>query len=606
MTQNRNSFRKVTALAIATLMLLAALLTGVTASAATLDYNIDKTRTGSLTIHKFEIPNGSFEEYGGVGEMSDLAHVPANATALADVEFKIKKVAELTDYFKPDGLDYPTPQAAASMTAIYSESKKTNAQGIINFTNLPLGIYYVEEGTGPAQITKKIEPFVVSLPMTNIDGNKWLYDIHCFPKNKTGYGDATVKKIDKSSGKALANAEYKLEECKTVGGTFTLKAEGLKTGANGTFQLSSLSNNTIYRLTETKAPSGEYIFVRNLSTLFYINAEGQMIINYNTAGGRVVGGKVVPNNTLVLENEKPGIHKSVLETPHGAEGIDTTQDIGKVVNWKIKTTIPSLKADLDVMKVYKITDTMSKGLSFKQAQIMLDDKKVLDKADYTETVNGMVVTFDIKPSALAGYKEVEVYFDTTLNSEAPIATDIPNTSSLEYSNTATSTHKIDSETPTVHTGGYRFKKVTSNGAPLAGVQFKIYNSEAEARADQNAIKTATANSDGIVEFLGLKYGGFSETTTDKATNGVDNGSRDYWINEIKTSEGYSLLKDPIKITIRKGSENVTNTIKTVENVEVPKIMTGGVAAGVAIASVSAGILAFAIVWFVKKAKKSSK
>lgn len=602
---NNHVFRRVTALAIATMMLLAALLTGFTVNAASLDYNIDTTRKGSLTIHKYEIPNGSFEEYGGVGEMSDLAHVPANAKALADVEFKIKKVAELTDYFKPDGLDYPTPQAAASMPAIYSESKKTNAQGVINFTNLPLGIYYVEEGTGPAQITKKIEPFVVSLPMTNIDGNKWLYDIHCFPKNATHYGDVAVQKVDLSTKKGLAGAEFRLEES-TNGSTFTTKIANVKSGADGNINLTSLQSNMFYRLVETKAPSSEYILVRNVTTPFYINSEGNMLINVNTAGGRVVGGTAVPGNKLVLNNEKPTIHKYILDAPHGNEGIDNTQDIGKVVNWKIKTSIPTLKADLDVMTTYRITDTMSKGLTFKQAQIMLDDKKVLDKANYTETVNGMVVTFDIKPSALAGYKEVEVYFDTTLNSEAPIATDIPNTSSLEYSNTANSTYTIDSETPTVHTGSYKFKKVTSDGTPLTGVQFKVYNSEADARADQNAIQTATSNSSGIVEFKGLKYGEFSKTASSKTTNGVDGGSRDYWVNEIKTGEGYSLLKDPIKITVRKGSENEINTIKKVTNVEVPKIMTGGAAAGVAIATVSAGILAFAIVWFVRKAKKSSK
>ena len=101
---------------------------------------------------------------------------------------------------------------------------------------------------------------------------------------------------------------------------------------------------------------------------------------------------------------------------------------------------------------------MTKGLSYKTASLMLDDKKALvANTDYTVSQFGLTVTFDIKPASLIGYKEVEVYFDTILNSEAAIATDIPNTSELEYSNTATSTYKIKSEEPTVHTGEYKFK-----------------------------------------------------------------------------------------------------------------------------------------------------
>ena len=91
-------------------------------------------------------------------------------------------------------------------------SKKTDANGVAVFSDLPLGIYYVEETSGPSQITKKIEPFVLSLPLTNAAGTEWLYDVFSYPKNQTSYSDIKILKKDLSTGKALANAEFRLEE----------------------------------------------------------------------------------------------------------------------------------------------------------------------------------------------------------------------------------------------------------------------------------------------------------------------------------------------------------------------------------------------------------
>ena len=55
-------------------------------------------------------------------------------------------------------------------------SEKTDANGVAVFSDLPLGIYYVEETAGHSQITKKIESFVLSLPLTNAAGTEWLYE----------------------------------------------------------------------------------------------------------------------------------------------------------------------------------------------------------------------------------------------------------------------------------------------------------------------------------------------------------------------------------------------------------------------------------------------
>ncbi len=572
----KSHLTKIISITIALIVLLAGLSIGVTANAATMKYNIDYSKTATLTLYKYEMSDVSKATHGGTGEKNDEQYIPSDAKRLAGVTFTVRKVAELSTYFKPDGVSLPTASAAKSMSPIGNPiSKKTDANGVAVFSDLPLGIYYVEETSGPSQITKKIEPFVLSLPLTNAAGTEWLYDVYSYPKNQTSYSDIKILKKDLSTGKALANAEFRLEES-TDGSTYKTKVATVKSGSNGMIEIASLESSRFYRLVETKAPSAEYILVRDVTTPFYIDAEGQMFTGWTSISNKKpVGATAVPNNTLELNNEKPTIHKYVLSGTKGTEGVDTTKKIGDTVNWKIKTLIPSLKEDLEVMKVYKIVDTMTKGLSYKTASLMLDDKKTLvANTDYTVSQSGLTVTFDIKPASLFGYKEVEVYFDTVLNSEAAIATDIPNTSELEYSNTATSTYKIKSEEPTVHKNG------------------------------TNAIMTAESNADGIVSFKGLAYGKFAKTAAQKAADGVDNGSTDYWINEIKTGNGYNLLKDPVKITVNKTSGDDTKTFPVI-NTDTPKLTpTGGAAYGFMIAGAGVGVLGFAIFWLVRKHKKS--
>ena len=116
--------------------------------------------------------------------------------------------------------------------------------------------------------------------------------------------------------------------------------------------------------------------------------------------------------------------------------------------------------------------------------------------------------------------------------------------------------------------------------------------------------TAESDDEGIVSFKGLAYGKFAKTAVQKEADGVDNGSTDYWINEIKTGNGYNLLKDPVKITVNKTSGDVTKTFPVV-NTDTPKLTpTGGAAYGVMIACAGVGVLGFAIIWIIRKSKKN--
>ena len=69
----------------------------------------------------------------------------------------------------------------------------TDAYGKTEATNLDLGLYLVVETAVPEMVVSTTNPFLVSVPMTSVNGNnatdggeRWIYDITLFPKNLTG------------------------------------------------------------------------------------------------------------------------------------------------------------------------------------------------------------------------------------------------------------------------------------------------------------------------------------------------------------------------------------------------------------------------------------
>ena len=69
----------------------------------------------------------------------------------------------------------------------------TDAYGKTKAENLNLGLYLVVETKVPEMVVSTTDPFLVSVPMTSVDGTnatdggtRWIYDITLYPKNLTG------------------------------------------------------------------------------------------------------------------------------------------------------------------------------------------------------------------------------------------------------------------------------------------------------------------------------------------------------------------------------------------------------------------------------------
>lgn len=601
--KSRTIRKKIYSVVLAISILVSMACVGFTANAASMTYHIDTTKKASLTLHKYEMPDTSVATFQGTGEASDEQYVPENAKPLANVEFTIKKVSELSNYFKPDGISLPSPTEAKAMAAINTYTATTGADGVCTFTNLPLGIYYVEETNGPAQITQKVAPFVVSLPLTDKTGTKWLYDVTCFPKNQTAYGGVTLQKIDSATKAPLAGAKFTLYKSSDKK-TYTEFMTDITTNDNGTATVSNLPSQTYYKFVETQASDASYILDSTVGYEFYVDGTGDMLVN----------DEVVENRTITVGNDTVTIHKYVLDgagvddngaLTNAAEGIDNTADYGDTVHWKIKTSVPT---NVNKLTTYKVIDTINvaRGLSYKSATVWLDNKtKLTVGSDYTEnndTTNN-TVTFSIKPSVLVNAKEVEVFVDTTLTSNAPMGVDISNSSSLTYTNNVgtDSTYTKDSEKPTVHTGGYAFKKTDGN-TPLAGAKFAIYATEADAKEGKNALLTKTSDSNGLVYFKGLKYGAFSADEAGKNKNGAANGSTDYWLAEIDAPDGYILLSAPVKVTVNAGSHKTANNTDVI-NTLLPTLPVTGAVGTAALITLSLALIISGTVLFFRKRKR---
>ena len=70
---------------------------------------------------------------------------------------------------------------------------ETDAYGHTSAADLPLGLYLLIETRVPEMVTDTTAPFLVSLPMTSVDGTnasdggtRWIYDVTLYPKNLTG------------------------------------------------------------------------------------------------------------------------------------------------------------------------------------------------------------------------------------------------------------------------------------------------------------------------------------------------------------------------------------------------------------------------------------
>lgn len=555
------TFQRILAIALALIMSLSVL--GMVASAASV---IDQT-TGSITIHKYEL-NGTAGNPAPGTALED-SQLPEGATPLAEVTFTAYQVVNadtLKAYY--DGTanaetDAKIAAAIANPSSLCTEANgtytvkdindttvsatgtdTTEADGLAEFTDLPLGLYLIIETEAPDKVVTAQAPFLVSLPMT-VD-NEWLYDIHVYPKNSTSEGNVSLVKKDDNDN-LLAGVTFKLE--KQEGTSWTVVGQDQTTNASGTITWSSLTHGE-YRVTEISAPEGYIVdpnpiafTVKTDNTIECTDTRALLTVDeFNTASKTL---------TLTLVNEKPTFDKEITANENVA-------GVGETVSYSLTTTVPQ---NIGEMNTYTVTDA-PKGLSVvdtteKPITVTVADVGVLaENTNYTKTINsdgGFTLTFKPATMTACAGKTMTITYDATVTTDAVDATtdktanEAPNTATLIYTDKlgTDSTYEIDDDEVTKLYKATITKKLDSEEGTVAeDVKFMAYD-----KADLTTALKFTKESDG--SYTLDPNGDVTELVTDANGEIVINGlgKHTYYLVETETKAGYNLLSGAVELNV---------------------------------------------------------
>ena len=605
---------------------------------------IDTRKDVSLTIHKYEY-NGNLKP-DGTGSATDVNNVPAGengAKPLSGVQFTIWKVADLADYYGEDGAVLPKVEdfeltgkgdaaelkKKGSTTPFSGKISKETVNGVITFDGpkVTQGLYYVSETNAPANVTGKTDDFLVSLPMTNVEGNDWIYDVHVFPKNKTTYGGVTLVKQGKEGTKAavsLEGAEFilqmkdkeattakwdylKYDDSSTSAkwtytGVAPTDATKFKTDSNGQINVKDLTAGT-YRFIEVSAPNG-YIMDGTKKYQFTIDTDGKVTWEEDANVGGIgttsnVGG--THSAIVTITNEKPDTEKFVMDRKSKDWEADADYRVGAVVPYLIRVDVPSNVAKL---KTFKLTDTM-KNLTYKDGSFKIYNTKATDYTGTAPILTGITPTVSGKTweiefntvgtdgtitSSVEAYKgqSIYIYFEATLDNNAAMTeAGNPNNITLDYSNaiypTGDPSNPNDGKDPivdyikdvvNVFTFGIDVLKLdgeaTTPNTPLDGVTFDLYRVKdgvslpaAPAKVTEAWLKTA-----GNAVKIGSKTTGADGKLS---FEGLDNAT--YYLVETQTKAGYNLLKEPYKAVLNLTATFTKETTKKITTDSVNETVT---------------------------------
>lgn len=545
---------------------------------------IDTDKTGTVTIHKYTSGNGMGSV--GNGTEADPDDFPTGAEPLKGAGFTLYQVVDkggMEAYYKadpkdlPDVSEYVEPDGTIKKAYIGNATSEglTDKSGTATFSNLELGFYVVIETTVPDAVTIPMKPFLLSVPMTTTDGSDWLYDIHVYPKNETGYGKISLEKTGVKDDEKISGATFALQKKSDADGkwiniTKQSTAQGDDTGAalslttnnEGKITIKGLSKGE-YRLIETFVGDG-YIMDGATAYVFKVNADSS--ITYGT--------ETNANITINVTNERPDLTKKVQKKNGGTWGMDADYSIGDEIPYKITVDVPK---NITRLKTFTVTDTPTNLTDdLDSIEIKCNDVAVIADA-YTKVAGGDGFTIKFKPAQMEAYKgkQLVITYNATLKDTAFNTTaGNRNTAKLEYSKNITPNTTDDPDNPNkdkeegkntienstvVYTFAVKIEKTGEDGTEtkkLANVEFDLYQEVPAGTEGAISGADAPAGLDKTKSWKNIKTlkTGTDGTVTHK---GLSNGT--YYLVETKTNDGYNLLKKPIAVIL---NVQYTTTTKT--------------------------------------------
>ena len=370
----------------------------------------------------------------------------------------------------------------------------TDSYGKTQATGLALGLYLVVETAVPEMVVSTTKPFLVSVPMTSVDGNnatdggeRWIYDITLFPKNLTG-----IPSLEK-----------------------TLREQITDTGKNGG---STTDITDGYAHTGT-ASSGDVIDYQIISTLPSITSEATYLTDY-TFIDTLSAGISYTKNDVVLE----------FFTDEACTDLVTT--------WK--------EADGYFSVSYNPTADGDNAMTISMTTRGLAE------------INSSKAVYPGASMVNSGFSDctLRITYQATMDSDNSVVygdSGNPNDVVLTWKRTNTSYYDALVDDAHVYTYGIDLTKLFSDGkGNFSKVEFIIHND-----TDNYFVKAELNQAEGIyymvdhveaeadaTHFIPVESNG---TPGKVIIKGLEDDT--YTITEVRTDNGYTLLKEDIEVVI---------------------------------------------------------
>lgn len=373
-----------------------------------------------------------------------------------------------------------------------------------------------------------------------------------------GYKSALVEVL----GTKITAASKDEDIAKAVNDLGENDSTGVQNFANK-FTAKALTSNLAVTATSGK------ITEENKTSYEFKKLDAGYYLVYVTGGKEIQSSLVTvdgPNITVNLKTEAPSITKKADKD---------TVSIGQVVTYTITGSVPDTTGYSEY--VYKIHDTLTNGLDFVKnaAGDALDNANEVnvkvafkDAADAStapttatlDTTNKRKMSLDlsewVRDNQTNKGKEFTVTYYAKVNKDAAVTE--KNKAELEYGNKpgdTTTTTPSEAKTPTYPLDINKTKKGSEE--KLAGAKFRLYSSEADAKAndESKAIKVSPVVAGNYVvdpastttEFESVKS--IEGKGYNLHVNGLAVGT--YYLVETEAPAGYNKLTAPIKVIITK-------------------------------------------------------
>ncbi len=541
------SWKKVGCLLLALLMAATMLATGAMA------YDNTAGQTGSITIHKYEQADNAQEEWpqGEPGDGTEIEDTSGLGTPLANVEFSIWNVTGR--YTGSEDATTIDTTDLGGATAV----KSTGEDGVAKFDGLEVGVYLVAETNSDPHTTRVTPNFFVSIPMTNPEGDGWIYNVHVYPKNALVRGDVTLNKVDEA-GEALEGAIFGLY-VRDEDPSDDVAIAQMTTGADGVVKFTDLPIGNYY-LKEIAAPAGY-----TLSTVTYpfeITAQNWHAI----FGANAINYLALTDDDLTKEYTG---YKGALD-----------------INWQVTASIPG---DIDLYKTFKLTDNVPDGLAAaKDIVVKVGGTALMAGTDYTltqvEGSNDFTIDFTNK-AALNGYESVVITFTTAITDEATVG-QVTNSVTLTYQSETGEEGTLTAEDK-ANIYGITVDKVNLKGDKLSGAKFDLYYGEDEPNTDSDTpvYQGYTTDAKGALTFQGLNPG-------------------TYWLVETEAPTGYKVMSKALKIVIDEKEMGYAEEVTILNTANVSLPITGGM--GTLLFTISGiALMGAAALLYIRSRKKSA-